>query len=111
MQVVKFDGAYDSCGGGPMINPSTNDLRSKATTSKIALLQETELTTIPEKSWSEWGIALLLFVATCLYLHIFCSFIFFGGQDEGIIFQGADRILKGQVLYRDFFTFYTPGSY
>lgn len=31
--------------------------------------------------------------------------------DEGIILQGAQRILQGQVLYRDFFSFFTPGSY
>jgi 4-amino-4-deoxy-L-arabinose transferase-like glycosyltransferase len=31
--------------------------------------------------------------------------------DEGIILQGAQRILRGEVLYRDFFSFLTPGSY
>lgn len=31
--------------------------------------------------------------------------------DEGIILQGAERILHGQTPYRDFFSFYTPGSY
>jgi hypothetical protein len=31
--------------------------------------------------------------------------------DEGIVLQGAQRILQGQVLYRDFFSFFTPGSY
>jgi Dolichyl-phosphate-mannose-protein mannosyltransferase len=31
--------------------------------------------------------------------------------DEGIILQGAERILHGQVLYRDFFSYLTPGSY
>jgi hypothetical protein len=31
--------------------------------------------------------------------------------DEGIALQGAIRILEGQVLYRDFFAFYTPGSF
>ena len=31
--------------------------------------------------------------------------------DEGIILQGAQRILQGEVLYRDFFSFFTPGSY
>jgi hypothetical protein len=31
--------------------------------------------------------------------------------DEGIILQGAERILRGQVPYRDFFSFFTPGSY
>src|SRR6185312_10630636 len=31
--------------------------------------------------------------------------------DEGIALQGATRILHGQFPYRDFFSFYTPGSY
>jgi len=31
--------------------------------------------------------------------------------DEGIVLQGAQRILRGEVLYRDFFSFFTPGSY
>ncbi len=31
--------------------------------------------------------------------------------DEGIILQGAQRILDGEVLYRDFFSYFTPGSY
>src|SRR5579864_1234053 len=31
--------------------------------------------------------------------------------DEGIVLQGAERVLHGQVPYRDFFSFYTPGSF
>src|SRR5258706_6169214 len=31
--------------------------------------------------------------------------------DEGILLQGAVRILRGEIPYRDFFSFYTPGSY
>ncbi|HLY62086.1 MAG TPA: glycosyltransferase family 39 protein [Terriglobia bacterium] len=31
--------------------------------------------------------------------------------DEGIILQGTERILRGEVLYRDFFSYFTPGSY
>jgi 4-amino-4-deoxy-L-arabinose transferase-like glycosyltransferase len=31
--------------------------------------------------------------------------------DEGIVLQGAHRIVIGQLPYRDFFTFYTPGSF
>lgn len=65
---------------------------------------------IPERSRQEWGIALLLFAFSVLFLWPFRDFtILFA--DEGIILQGAQRILRGQVLYRDFFTFYTPGSY
>jgi 4-amino-4-deoxy-L-arabinose transferase-like glycosyltransferase len=56
------------------------------------------------------GIVLLLFVATCLYLRLFYDYTNLNG-DEGVILQGAQRILNGEVLYRDFFSFSTPGSY
>jgi hypothetical protein len=94
-----------------MSDPATDTLASKAAVRREASLRESEPITIPEKSWTEWAIALLLFIASCLYLRLFYNFISFDRQDEGIILQGAARIIQGQVLYRDFFTFYTPGSY
>lgn len=51
-----------------------------------------------------------VFVCSGAYLLLFCNYTNLNG-DEGIILQGAQRILNGQVLYRDFFSFYTPGSY
>ncbi len=64
----------------------------------------------PESSRAERYIALGLFFLSFLYLCLFrrASWI---DLDEGIILQGAQRILDGQVLYRDFFSFFTPGSY
>jgi hypothetical protein len=66
--------------------------------------------TIPERSSGDLAVAVVLFAGSCLYLlrfypytTLFC--------DEGIVLQGAQRILQGQVLYRDFFAFITPGSY
>jgi len=56
------------------------------------------------------GIVLLLFVATCLYLRLFYDYTNLT-CDEGVILQGTQRILNGEVLYRDFFSFFTPGSY
>jgi hypothetical protein len=67
-------------------------------------------TWVPEGSISEWLIAGLLFVLTCLYYRLFYSYTVLH-PDEGIILQGAQRVLSGQVLYRDFFSFITPGSY
>ena len=64
----------------------------------------------PEKMAAERWIALGLFVISCLYLCIFRRFTAMD-PDEGIILQGVQRILHGQVLYRDFFSFFTPGSY
>ena len=64
----------------------------------------------PERSLREWVIGLLVFALSVLYLWPFrsASDLFW---DEGIVLQGAARILRGEVLYRDFFSFYTPGSY
>jgi Dolichyl-phosphate-mannose-protein mannosyltransferase len=71
---------------------------------------EREAITIPEKFCADWGVAALIFLLTVLYLRLFYRYTLLNG-DEGIILQGAQRILKGQVLYRDFFSFLTPGSY
>ena len=65
---------------------------------------------LPEKSFREWGVALLLFVFSFLYLWPFRNYSTLNA-DEGIVLQGAQRILQGEVLYRDFFSFLTPGSY
>jgi Dolichyl-phosphate-mannose-protein mannosyltransferase len=71
---------------------------------------ESETITVPEKSFADWGITVLIFLLSMLYLRLFYSYSILNA-DEGIILQGAERILKGQVLYRDFFSFFTPGSY
>jgi len=67
-------------------------------------------TYLPERSRSERYIALAIFLLSFLYLCIFRRATWID-LDEGIILQGAQRILDGQVLYRDFFSFFTPGSY
>lgn len=64
----------------------------------------------PEASLLDRLIALAAFLLTFLYLYSFRRHTFLD-LDEGIILQGAQRILDGQVLYRDFFAFVTPGSY
>ena len=65
---------------------------------------------IPEKVPLERWIALGVFATAMLYLGLFRRFTSMD-PDEGIILQGAQRILAGQVLYRDFFSYFTPGSY
>jgi len=55
-------------------------------------------------------IPLLIFVFSIAYLCIFCRYTSLE-PDEGIVLTGADRILHGEVPYRDFFSFYTPGSF
>lgn len=64
----------------------------------------------PERWWSDWLWALAVFAATGLAYIPFLRCESYP-LDEGILLRGAERILHGQVLYRDFFGFYTPGSY
>jgi hypothetical protein len=58
----------------------------------------------------DWAVSLAIFLLTFAYLLLFRRYTAMD-PDEGIILQGAQRILRGQVLYRDFFSFFTPGSY
>ena len=56
------------------------------------------------------ALAVLVFLGSLSYL---CFFRRYSSMepDEGIVLQGATRVLAGQVPYRDFFSFYTPGSF
>ncbi|HZR31875.1 MAG TPA: glycosyltransferase family 39 protein, partial [Terriglobales bacterium] len=65
---------------------------------------------IPERVRAERWLSAGLLLMSVAYLAIFCRYSTIE-PDEGIILEGAQRILQGQVLYRDFFSFYTPGSY
>ncbi len=58
---------------------------------------------------TELFLVLAIFCAACLYLWPLRDFVTFNAN-EGITLAGAERILQGQVPYRDFFTFVTPGS-
>jgi len=58
----------------------------------------------------DWLIAFVLFVFTVVYLSAFLRYSVLE-PDEGIVLEGAQRILDGQLPYRDFFSFYTPGSF
>src|SRR6478609_11414363 len=64
----------------------------------------------PEADRTDQGIAAAIFVLTFAYLWIFRHFTSME-PDEGIVLEGAQRILRGEVLYRDFFSYFTPGSY
>ena len=65
---------------------------------------------IPPRAHKDSVIALLLFLASLAYLFLFRRYSAMD-PDEGIVLQGAERILRGEVPYRDFFSFYTPGSF
>jgi len=62
-----------------------------------------------ERPWSEVAIALAVFACALLYLWPLRDFLSFNA-DEGITLASAERILRGQVPYRDFFSFVTPLS-
>jgi 4-amino-4-deoxy-L-arabinose transferase-like glycosyltransferase len=54
--------------------------------------------------------AIAIFLVTIAYVYLFRRYTSIE-PDEGIVLQGAQRILRGELLYRDFFSFFTPGSY
>lgn len=58
----------------------------------------------------ERAIACGIFLACLAYLSLFLRYTTLE-PDEGIVLQGAERILRGEIPYRDFFSFYTPGSF
>src|SRR3954462_5979677 len=64
----------------------------------------------PEKNAADWVFALACSTFAILCVRPFLDFTGLG-SDEAIVLQGAVRILKGEIPYRDFFVFFTPGSY
>jgi 4-amino-4-deoxy-L-arabinose transferase-like glycosyltransferase len=64
----------------------------------------------PELIRTDQGIAVAIFAVTLAYLWIFRRYTSME-PDEGIILEGAQRILCGELVYRDFFSYFTPGSY
>jgi 4-amino-4-deoxy-L-arabinose transferase-like glycosyltransferase len=63
----------------------------------------------PGSGHLERALPALIFAVSTLYLFMFRRYSSID-LDEGIILQGAERVLRGQIPYRDFFMFYTPGS-
>ncbi len=79
-------------------------------TSSAAVRRVASAPSLPEQSRTDLAIAVGLFFATLLLLWRQVDFVSMN-PDEGIVLQGAARILRGEIPYRDFFSFYTPGSY
>jgi 4-amino-4-deoxy-L-arabinose transferase-like glycosyltransferase len=90
--------------------PSAGSLSASERARSPAGPPRPETLRLPEKSLREWTVAFLLFAFSILLLW---PLRVYGplNADEGIVLQGAQRILQGQVLYRDFFYFVTPGSF
>lgn len=61
-------------------------------------------------AYGERVIPVLLFLLSFAYLATLRHYSSLE-PDEGIVLQGAERIQRGEVPYRDFFSFYTPGSF
>jgi 4-amino-4-deoxy-L-arabinose transferase-like glycosyltransferase len=59
---------------------------------------------------SDHAIAAIVFLVCLAYLCMFLRYTSLE-PDEGIVLLGAERILDGELPYRDFFSFYTPGSF
>ena len=93
-----------------MTNPAPNTVPLGSMSSGSTLPRESSSMPIPERQPVDRWIAFGIFVLSLLYLLPFRRFTSME-PDEGIILQGAERILRGEVLYRDFFSYFTPGSY
>lgn len=52
---------------------------------------------------------ILVFLLSCLYLLPFINL--YQGGDEGYLLTGAQRLLRGEALYRDFYHFLAPGAF
>lgn len=64
-----------------------------------------------ESSRKEWLLTASVFVAAGAAVWWLWGNRFFLSLDEGIYLAGAERILRGQVPYRDFFVLTGPGSF
>ncbi len=89
---------------------ATDRSAPEALAAQSASGQEPPPVTVPEKSLREMAIALAIGIVSCLYLLPFWRVTNLN-PDEGLSLQGAERILHGQVPYRDFFSLVTPGAY
>ncbi len=91
----------DERAGGQQLNGSQAGAEEKVLSRGLA---RTELDA------SDRAIAAAVFAVTLAYLWLFRRYTSME-PDEGIVLEGAQRILRGEVLYRDFFSYFTPGSY
>jgi hypothetical protein len=64
-----------------------------------------------EASRRDLLIAVAVFIATAVTVWLLWANRFFLTLDEGIYLAGAERLLRGQVPYRDFFAITGPGSF
>jgi 4-amino-4-deoxy-L-arabinose transferase-like glycosyltransferase len=88
----------------------TSDISQSVTHLGAAERTQVQLSRPPERSLRDVVIVLLL--ALLAVFWVWPCFLFTRlDYDEGILLQGAVRILQGQVPYRDFFSFYTPAGY
>ena len=54
---------------------------------------------------------IIVFVVTYWYLSYYRNMLYSLSADEGIFLYGAKRVLDGQIIYRDFFSYFFPGNY
>ncbi len=86
----------------------TQVIANKATETSASLALEEF--SIPEQRQGDWLATALLFGLGMLWHLPQLSFVQMN-PDEGVVLQGAAHVLRGALPYRDFFSFYTPGSY
>lgn len=64
---------------------------------------------VPARSGTRWWVLLVGLVAALLCAPFIRTVYWLG--DEGVLLDGADRMLRGSRLYADFFEFLPPGGF
>jgi len=67
-----------------------------------------QASTRPHRAFPWWSLPALALVAA---LQLFWMDPFVGIYDESLVLFGADRVLHGDIPYRDFWSIYGPGAY
>src|SRR5262249_55101245 len=66
---------------------------------------------VEKRQHTNTAIAVAIFATVLIGLVLLDGNRLVFSTDEGIILDAADRMVRGQTLYRDFFGYMSPGSY
>src|SRR5689334_14941812 len=88
--------------------PEGIGIRAVAGSDRFTGLAEPEILT-PARAGSSLWLPLVAVVTTLLCLPFFRLVVFI--VDEGVLLNGAERLLEGSKIYTDFFEFLPPGGF
>jgi hypothetical protein len=104
LALLVYNGAHDRA------EPDSREVEVRMTTRPYSITEQNTFTTTRKAGLKDTLIAVALFFSAILFLLPLRHQLRFS-PDEGLLINGAERLLAGQVPYRDFFALVTPGSY